>query len=327
MRQAPLLLRRLTRSAIVSAWVGLVSVLLPLNSALAEAPVPAPTPAASLQVAASQPAEPAWSYGPYTVHRIETAGDAGPIRGWVARIDLTTPGLDVMVTGQPGSPVGENCDSILEATSIWAHRRDADLAVNANFFGWRDRTKGWSDVIGLSVSDGEVISPPRVFEDKRDLSFLFLDNGKAVVASPTDKLLAQATEAVSGVGPNSSLPQRDQALVTDGRNTADHARVAPGKRHPRTAIGVSANGQVVIVMVIDGRREGWSVGVTLPELAELMIAQGAHQAINLDGGGSSAFVVRDPETDAMIHTNRPSDGIFRPVANNLGFRYAPPPRE
>jgi exopolysaccharide biosynthesis protein len=69
------------------------------------------------------------------------------------------------------------------------------------------------------------------------------------------------------------------------------------------------------MLVVDGRQPAWSVGMTLPELAELAIEQGAWDAINLDGGGSSAFVYSD---GLRTLTNRPSDGRFRPVANHLG---------
>ena len=57
-------------------------------------------------------------------------------------------------------------------------------------------------------------------------------------------------------------------------------------RQPRTLAGVRADGTVLLVTV-DGRRPGWSVGMTLPEAARLMLSLGARDALNLDGGGSS----------------------------------------
>jgi len=68
--------------------------------------------------------------------------------------------------------------------------------------------------------------------------------------------------------------------------------------------------------VVDGRQPEWSIGMTLPELADLMISLGAEAAINLDGGGSSSFVFRMP--DGREITNRPSDGRWRPVGSSLG---------
>ncbi|MFN7927338.1 MAG: phosphodiester glycosidase family protein [Blastocatellia bacterium] len=62
-------------------------------------------------------------------------------------------------------------------------------------------------------------------------------------------------------------------------------------RHPRTAIGMRADGTLVLVTV-DGRQPKKSVGVTIPELIQLMQEFGCVQAINLDGGGSTTMVIR-----------------------------------
>ena len=71
-------------------------------------------------------------------------------------------------------------------------------------------------------------------------------------------------------------------------------------RQPRTLAGVRTDGTVLLVTV-DGRRPGWSAGMTLPEAARLMQSLGAHDALNLDGGGSSTMTVRGEVV------NRPSD--------------------
>jgi hypothetical protein len=84
-------------------------------------------------------------------------------------------------------------------------------------------------------------------------------------------------------------------------------------RHPRTAVGIRADGTIVLV-VVDGRQEGYSVGMTLEETAVLMRELGAVDALNLDGGGSTTLV-----TAAGI-INRPSDARERPVANAVVVR-------
>ncbi len=61
-------------------------------------------------------------------------------------------------------------------------------------------------------------------------------------------------------------------------------------RHPRTAVGVRADGTLVFVTV-DGRRPEESVGMSLPELTDLMLELGCESAINLDGGGSTTMVI------------------------------------
>ena len=92
-------------------------------------------------------------------------------------------------------------------------------------------------------------------------------------------------------------------------------------RHPRTAIGFSRDEKTVFLVTVDGRQPGHSVGMSLQELARLMSTQlrlfsrsqdNAHQAINLDGGGSTTMVVRQRVV------NRPSEPTGeRPVANAL----------
>jgi Phosphodiester glycosidase len=62
-------------------------------------------------------------------------------------------------------------------------------------------------------------------------------------------------------------------------------------RQPRTMAGVRRDGSLLLVTV-DGRRPGWSAGVTLQEGARVMRALGALDALNLDGGGSTAMAVR-----------------------------------
>ena len=64
------------------------------------------------------------------------------------------------------------------------------------------------------------------------------------------------------------------------------------KRHPRTAIGIKDNGDWVFV-IVDGRFYGFFGGMTMKELADLMLTLGCINALNLDGGGSSTMVIED----------------------------------
>jgi hypothetical protein len=63
------------------------------------------------------------------------------------------------------------------------------------------------------------------------------------------------------------------------------------QRHPRTAVGIRADGRILLVTV-DGRQPERSVGMTIAELAALLRELGAVEAINMDGGGSTTMVVR-----------------------------------
>jgi|YNPNPStandDraft_1061719.scaffolds.fasta_scaffold00782_12 hypothetical protein len=80
-------------------------------------------------------------------------------------------------------------------------------------------------------------------------------------------------------------------------------------RHPRTAIGLTADNKLIIVTV-DGR-QSISRGISLTDLALLMVKLGAVNAINLDGGGSTTLSIRG------LVVNSPSGGAQRPVANAL----------
>lgn len=98
-----------------------------------------------------------------------------------------------------------------------------------------------------------------------------------------------------------------------------HVRALSAARHPRTAVGIGRDGRRLVLVVVDGRRPGYSAGMTLPELARLMLEVGVRDAINLDGGGSSAMAVRRVGGEIEL-VNRPSDAAGeRPVANALGI--------
>ncbi|GAA2402039.1 phosphodiester glycosidase family protein [Streptomyces glaucosporus] len=85
---------------------------------------------------------------------------------------------------------------------------------------------------------------------------------------------------------------------------------------PRTAVGFSRDGTTMHVLTVDGRQAA-SGGVTLTELAVMMDELGAHNALNLDGGGSTTLVVREPGSNALRVENSPSDGAEREVPNGL----------
>ncbi|GGO64002.1 phosphodiester glycosidase family protein [Nonomuraea cavernae] len=106
-------------------------------------------------------------------------------------------------------------------------------------------------------------------------------------------------------------------LVKDGvvQKSADPAA------HPRTAVGFSADGRTMHLLTVDGRQAD-SRGVTLDELAELMAELGAANALNLDGGGSSTLLAREPGSAEAQVENSPSDGGERHVPNGLAL-YAP----
>ena len=85
---------------------------------------------------------------------------------------------------------------------------------------------------------------------------------------------------------------------------------------PRTAVGIRADGSVVFY-VIDGRQTGHSTGVQIKTLAKRMAELGCVEAINLDGGGSTAIAGVFPGSSEMSVINKPSDGNLRKCANYI----------
>jgi len=81
------------------------------------------------------------------------------------------------------------------------------------------------------------------------------------------------------------------------------------RRNPRTLAGVTPGGDPLLVAV-DGRRPGYSVGASFPESAAIMDSLGAEEAVNLDGGGSTTVTV------GKRLVNRPSDSTGeRPIGD------------
>jgi hypothetical protein len=94
--------------------------------------------------------------------------------------------------------------------------------------------------------------------------------------------------------------------------------------HPRTAIGIDRDTGQLLLLVVDGRQDV-SRGSTMKELADMFLALGAEDALNLDGGGSSIMLARQADGSLAV-LNSPSDGHPRPVANGLEVTYdAVPP--
>lgn len=206
----------------------------------------------------------------------------------VVRVDLDVESLAVMATATAESGL---------TVSEFAQGRGALVAINGDYFD--------TDLnpVGLAMGDGEVWA--RANERVRRQEVVGVGKGRVRIfprAEPLREPKRWMTGAVSGwpmvvehCAPVARLPG------------SDYFTNAP---HPRTAAGLSKNRRQLLLVVADGRREGVP-GLTLPELAALLVEVGACTAVNLDGGGSSALWLRDRIV------NRPSDGVERKVANHL----------
>ena len=245
----------------------------------------------------------------------------GPQRIFVARIDLRDPRVELRVSGavqkQPEDP--EGTEARLTSVPEFAERVGATLAVNANFFaklaGAPVRWTAGQPValVGPSVSEGRLVS----HANRNGLghpALLVTKSRDARIRCALEKDLSGKDDVVAGT---SHPPTRGCLLLEGGRNRGEQASESLRQRHPRTAAGLTRDRGELILVVVDGRQPGYSIGMTLVELGALMLELGAHDAINLDGGGSSSFVYRPADAPAV--TNRPSDGDWRPVANQLGI--------
>jgi len=101
-------------------------------------------------------------------------------------------------------------------------------------------------------------------------------------------------------------------LVKDGKIVAS----GNTNRASRTAVGITKTGKVVL-MVLDGRQQPWSCGGDYGEIAQIMLEAGCWHAVNLDGGGSTTFVAKQPGSEELELVNRPSDGFQRSVSTSL----------
>jgi len=235
-----------------------------------------------------------------------------PLNIHVLTINLRAEGINFAVTPPNPARTGPKDEVILRRTTALAKELKAQVAVNGTFF-FSD-TKPWTTgaKAGISYSavyDGTVYSKRR-HED--EVLFRWSARGLELWVQPG----AAPWTFKPGDGQMALGMARWAQLLRAG------TRVAPGGKdqHPRTAIGVTKSRDKAFLMVVDGRQKGVSEGVTLAELAGLLAELGAHEAINLDGGGSATMVAQQPDGTYKI-LNRPSDlyplSVERPVGTHV----------
>ncbi|MBD3753104.1 MAG: phosphodiester glycosidase family protein [Micrococcales bacterium] len=177
----------------------------------------------------------------------------------------------------------------------------AVFAINGDYYGFRDT--------GIVIRNGVVYRD----EPARE-GLVFYEDGTVAVYDETttsaDELLAEGAWNTLSFGPAIV----ENGTVVDGianveidTNFGNHSIQGD---QPRTAVGVIDENHLVFV-VVDGRQEGYSEGVTLTELADIMVSLGATTAYNLDGGGSSTMYFNG----AVI--NQPSNGGERATSDIL----------
>ncbi len=143
-----------------------------------------------------------------------------------------------------------------------------------------------------------------------DAPLSYINSSDTPLPAPQKFEGTQYLDAFMGIGGGPVLVKGDTVNVTYNEEIFWGSGVGRDDPDPRTAVGYTSDGKAILI-VVDGRQSA-SVGVSLPELAQIMIDLGATEAINLDGGGSSQMAIRD----SLI--NRPQGGTFeRSVATFL----------
>jgi len=184
----------------------------------------------------------------------------------VLQVDLTEPRLRLQLSGP--ALKGQTLDQMAAAVGALA-------SVNASFFDRNFNARGWT------VSDGQawadvmaVATSPLLACDLAQRCKVVFEPGRA-----------PATTWHTAVAGTPWLLRQGQA-----RTAADDATCANlcAATHPRTAVGLDRTQRWLTVVLAEGRRPGVP-GITLTELALWMQRLGVFDAINLDGGGSSAL--------------------------------------
>lgn len=175
----------------------------------------------------------------------------------------------------------------------FAEDNHALLAINASAFVDEEAKGNGGKVLGSMVLDGIDYGNPA-----QNLKFFgFKKDNKLYIENYNPQIISEYKWGI----------QFSPALIVDG---AKYVQGTFGYGlQPRTAVGQTTSGEF-LMLIVDGRQVGHSIGATVNDLAEIMLRHKAYQAMNLDGGSSSIMNYRGKTI------NKPSS------KNSLG-RYLP----
>jgi hypothetical protein len=200
---------------------------------------------------------------------------------------------------------------------VWCAANEVDEAIIGGFF-LRDPYRPLGDlwVDGHEVPH-EAIAPP--YAPRRGC--VIVDDGEVRLAAREDAPEAPAGDLLHA-GP---LLVRDGAVAFDPDEDHEGFSAGAGQfdsditdgRHPRAALGIADD--AVVAVACDGRRSRVDDGLSMAELAEVMLGLGAHSAINLDGGGSTTLVHRRHLLNRPYSTQDQPAPESRPIVSALVF--------
>lgn len=205
----------------------------------------------------------------------------------IVEIDPTAAGIDFFVTPSNGSSPGETNH---QTTRSFVTQYNLQIGLNANFTAYSPSAP-YMDVLGIAASNGDVYSP---FYAGWPGINITQDNQVNMVQAVAGNISHEPPDYYSGYDPNPAVPLYNtvggnEHIVHNGQNIAIWA----DGLHPRTAMGVTAAGHLLL-FTVDGRQDGHSLGMSTSEVADVLIRYGAVEAMNLDGGGSTTMVFSDP---------------------------------
>jgi len=234
------------------------------------------------------------------------------MRVYAIRIDTKAEGIEFLSTPQAEEGFADNVkETVRQTVPQFLEAHHLQVAVNANFYSPFNaetvRTSGPSNLIGLAVSQGQIVSK----NEKNKPAFLVFKENRVEIVDVQDDSdpPADVETAVAGnrilVKEGTVVPQSDDAV------------------HPRTAVGISKDGRYVYFVVIDGRQPEFSIGTSDFETGQWLVKFGAWNGMNLDGGGSTTMVVRSHEDKAKVLNVPVGQGkphTLRYNGNNIGVR-------
>lgn len=236
---------------------------------------------------------------------------------YAVRVDLHDPDVKFFTTPRIETNYIETVREVAAYTPTdFLVRNDLQLVINANFFSegtYYLPPATPMDVYGLAVSEGTIVS---LYRGGFARSIVFdATNGPTFVplGSPSMSLDGIHT-AISG----------NNLILTNGII----AQPSIIDLDPRTVYGLSQDRRYLYLVAFDGRQTGYSVGATLRDCGIWMLALGAYDAINLDGGGSTTIVM-ETSTGQPLRINKPNSvadsGRERTVGSHFGIWAKPVP--
>ncbi len=239
--------------------------------------------------------------GVYYTEQIFYDRNGAPVRTYAITVKK---GAASIVTSLPSSGLGHVTSVKNMLAAERAAGKNAIACINADFFDMG----GTNLMKGLCIVDGEELRPAGVDEWFGKTWFGITKDGEAVIgtAGEYEKYRGKLQSAVGG---------SNIIIKNDAANDLRMGEEFSYLRHPRTAVGITQDGDVVLI-VVDGRQSSVSNGAAMSDLSYILSTFGCCDAVNLDGGGSSGLVISDSEGN-ITTKNSPSDGVLRSVANGL----------